>query len=130
MSLLDMDAIMEKLNEHAAERMAQRLEGSWAFQHRSEQRRRMGFLLRMAEELKKIRDSGVRFSSAWAEWAMEAVITGDLRELKMWGVDGLSLAEFEKNVGPEHAPRYAEVYAGFREICEEALLTAKPMEKV
>lgn len=123
-------SLEDVFRESYAKRMSEKIEGSWAFQGRNEQRRRMGFVLRLAEELKKIRDGGTRFSSLWAEWAIEAIITGNLEDLKMWGIDGLSEAGFNENAGPEAAARYAPVYANFREICEEAYLTAQPMEKV
>ena len=131
MNPLDEKSIAELLNRGFAERMAAKLEGSWVFQHRSEQRRRMGFVLRMAAELKNIRDSKVIFCGMWAELAIEAVITGNLEELKSWGIDGLSEEEFTKNTGDAVAGRrYAEAYSKFREICEDALITAVPREKV
>lgn len=122
---------LEAFRESAGRRMTEKLEGSWVFQHRSEQRRRMGFVLKMAAELKSIRESKVIFCGMWAECAIEAVIVGNLEDLKSWGIDGLSEEEFVRNTGDEVAGRrYAQAYAKFREICEDAYVTAKPMEKV
>ena len=122
---------LEAFRESFARRLSDKLEGSWVLQHKSEQRRRLGFVLRMATELKSIREGGTIFCGMWAELAIEAVITGNLEDLKSWGIDGLSEAEFERNTGDhDGAVRYASAYAKFREICEDAYVTARPMEKV
>lgn len=123
----EMEVVFE---ETYARHMVDKVGTSWFMQHRDERRRRMDFVLRLTNELRKLREGGTVLCTAWAEWAIEAVIVGDLDELKMWGIDGLSEADFAKNIGPQEAPALAKTYAAFREICEEAHLTGKPKEVV
>lgn len=118
------NGFVERFAEHVREQFSQ----SWGQQVREERRRRLEFVRRMILELEEVRKQTI-FSNRWAEAAIEAVITGDLVELKMWGIDGMSEEDFVKNSG-ENGKKYAEIYAKFREICEEALITAKPRERV
>lgn len=119
-ALFDSDAL--------ARRIADRFNQSWAMQDREECKRRMFFVLRMAEELASIRKV-TTFCSSWAEWAIEAVITGNTKDLKAYGLDLLSEEGFVWNVGPEDGKRYAQVYAKFRDICEEASISSSPAAK-
>ena len=119
----------EDFEESFARHMAKKWNESWGQQPREERKRRMHFVLRMAEELANIRKV-TNFSTGWCEMAIEDVINGDLESLRFMGVEGLSEKGFEENVGGEQGRRYAELFAKFREICEEAYLSAQPKERV
>jgi hypothetical protein len=120
--------LLQQLEELSSETLAKRMAGdfsrSWCMQGREERKRRMTFILRMAEELAAVR-SVTNFSTGLAEMAIEAVIKGDLDELRdlvgLFSEEGLI-----ENAGAEEGPRYAKIFAKFRETAEEALLTAGP----
>jgi hypothetical protein len=108
--------------------MAERFSQSWGQQVIEERNRRLGFVTKMVLELQEVKKQTI-FSNRWAEAAIESVITGDLGDLKMWK-DELSEEGFARNAGPESGPRYAQIYARFQEICEEAYITSFSREKV
>lgn len=119
----------EDFQESFTRHMMKRWNDSWGQQPREERKRRMHFVLRMAEELANIRKV-TNFSTGWCEMVIEDVILGDLESLRFMGVEGLSAKGFEENVGGPTGARYADIFAKFREICEEAYLSAQAKERV
>lgn len=111
--------------EAFAARLMARFNDSWSEQQATVRKLRMRYVLRMAAELAEIRKTE-NFSTGMCEWAIEAIITGDMVFLKDC-IGYLSEDEFKKNVGDdERGARYAVLFAKFREICEEALLVLGP----
>ena len=93
---------------------------SWSMQASGERQWRMRYVLALASELEKIRKETM-FATTWAEWAIEAIITGEVDDLRLWGIAHLSETELLRMVGTvEHSSYYAKVYEGFREICAQA----------
>lgn len=115
--------------EAFAGRLIDRFRNSWSEQSPTVRKTRMRYVLAMAAELAEIRKTE-NFSTAMCEWAIEAVIMGDIPDLKNC-IEWLSEKEFAKNIGDdEEGARYAEIFAKFRDICEEAhlILTPNPTE--
>lgn len=120
------DKIVSELVAH----MTRGLSGSWHMQDVAERKRRLTFVVQMSALLDGLRKAGVMMMAAWAEWAVEAVITGDLPALKAYGVDGLSEAHLVWSYSGQEGRALAELYAPFREIAQQAYLSALPRETV
>ena len=122
----DANKLVNELIEH----MTRGFSGAWHMQDVSERRRRLAFVSQMAVVLEGIKKDTVAMS-IWADWAIEAVITGDLNALKTYGVAGLSEAHLTWNYRNQaEARRLVKAYAPFRELAEQAYLTALPRETV
>jgi len=97
---------------------------TWVMQPPVERRRRMHYVLLLSQTLADVRRE-TTFGTTWAEWAIEAVITGELDDLRLFGISMMSETELMRTVGnAEHAVYYASIFARFREVCEEAYTTA------
>src|SRR5580698_7067843 len=108
-----------KLVNEIVAHMTRGFSGAWHMQDVSERRRRLAFVAQMSVVLEGIKKEVVT-STLWADWAIEAVITGDLNALKTYGVDGLSETHFTWNYrNPAEGRRLAEIYAPFRELAEQ-----------
>lgn len=119
----EIKSIMDKLfppgwEEMFVRRQVMKFKRSWAEQPTEVRKLRMRYVLQMAAELAEIRKT-TGFSTAFCEWAIEAVITGDPDDLRL-AMDMISEKGFEENAGDELGARYAPLFAKFRDICEEA----------
>lgn len=118
-----------KIANEIIEHMARGLSGSWHMQDVRERRRRLTFVAQMSVASEKIKEQVVA-ATAWMDWAIEGVITGDLPALKTYGVDMLSESHFVWSYREVEGKRLAEIYAPFRELAQQAHLTALPRETV
>jgi len=118
-----------KIANEIIEHMARGLSGSWHMQDARERRRRLTFVAQMSVASEKIKEQVVA-ATAWMDWAIEGVITGDLPALKTYGVDMLSESHFVWSYREVEGKRLAEIYAPFRELAQQEHLTALPRETV
>lgn len=105
------------LDEVMLEAAVGRWRMSWSEQPRDERKRRMRFVLLMAAELAEIRKH-TNFSTGFCEMCIEAVIMGDVDDL----VGSMEMFAFERE-HPDTAARYVPVFARFKDICNDAVIT-------
>lgn len=112
------------LEQMLFEYAVKRFKNSWHEQNRDERKRRMRFVLDLSRELDVIRQT-TNFSTAFCEMAIEAVITGDEKDLKVWA-DSFDFEGEREDL----RERYCPLFKRFKEICGEALLTWSKSTKV
>ena len=108
------------VRESLQRRTIENFRNSWAEQNRESCKTRMDYILRMAAELQDIRARGHRFATAFCEHAIEGVITGDTKEIRIWS----DMLQFEGE-DESHRAEWAAVFTKFRELCDEAVVAVE-----
>jgi hypothetical protein len=116
------------LEEFMATHMAEQVSRSWTIQPREEQKRRLHLVIELATELTKVR-AQITFSTALAEAAIEAVITGDWTMVNEWARYFTFEDECE-GVARGTYQSCAPFYARFRELLVAAYETRPDAVKV
>lgn len=109
------DKMMEKYGEHRLEVISR----AWCVVDKWERNHRLRTVVALSVELEKVR-SVDRFSSAFGEMAIEAVIQGDWREVDQ-------VAEFLtfESEGETTAQKYGPLWEDFRTIAQAASAEAR-----
>lgn len=98
--------------------MMKQFQRSWAQQSAEIRRKRMTFVRAMVREEDEISKISIH-ATAFCTMAIEAVINGDIEDLKS-GLD-LFLFEDERPTNPEYATVMRARFAKFRQLCLDAL---------
>jgi hypothetical protein len=109
------------MNEFMQLHRAEQLTASWALQSPEEKKRRLHAVLRLSQELGRIKETTL-FSTRLAEMAIEAVIEGDWKM-----VEGLAGHFTFSTEGEETMQIYAPVFAAFRELLLQVLRMDKEL---
>lgn len=109
----------EEFEERMIRHSLERFRNAWSEQDTIERRRRFDYVVKLVMERQEIVKTR-NFATMWCQVAVEGVINGDEREIRL-AVDALRMTGERQELVAEYEP----VFRKFVQICEEAIVAGE-----